>query len=149
MRTLNRYFITVLKKHYADFAGRATRKQFWMFMLFVFIVKLAVRILAFFVGGKIGAALSVLATLAFLLPMLAIAARRLHDTNRSAYWLLAALFPTAFLSLANLLLVPFVFTQEHFMTVLEPYMMPLGLFAFLNAMGGVVLFVFYLLPSEK
>ena len=78
-------------KKYAEFSGRARRKEFWMFVLFNFLVSIAVGI----VDGILGTngALGGLYSLAVLIPSLAVAARRLHDTDRSGWWQLIALIP--------------------------------------------------------
>ena len=116
MNVINMYFLDVFKNHYVDFKGRATRKQYWLYVLFttVALVILAA-VLSFF--GKVGQIVFnlcqlaiLLPSLAILLPSLAILARRLHDTNKSAWWIL-------------LNLVPFI--------------------------GGIVLFVFAVLPSNE
>ena len=78
-------------KKYAEFSGRARRKEFWMFVLFNFLASIAVGI----VDGILGTngALGGLYSLAVLIPSLAVAARRLHDTDRSGWWQLIALIP--------------------------------------------------------
>lgn len=92
MNALNTYFFDVFKNHYVDFAGRATRKQFWMFQLFMFIAALIVSlVLSFF--GDAGQIIYWIFSLAVFLPSLGIAARRLHDIGRSAWWLLLYLLP--------------------------------------------------------
>jgi uncharacterized membrane protein YhaH (DUF805 family) len=70
---------------YADFAGRATRSEYWWFALFVVLVSAATSV----VSNTLGTLFS----LAVLVPSLAAAARRLHDTNRSGWWQLIALMP--------------------------------------------------------
>lgn len=70
---------------YAEFRGRAQRPEFWWFMLFLVIVGAAARIL--------GEGVSALFSLATIVPSLAVGARRLHDTARSAWWLLLWLVP--------------------------------------------------------
>ncbi|HEY4084017.1 MAG TPA: DUF805 domain-containing protein [Burkholderiaceae bacterium] len=70
---------------YAEFTGRATRSEFWWFFLFTCLVSAGCDMLSH--------TLSALFSLATLLPSLAVAARRLHDTNRSAWWLLLLLVP--------------------------------------------------------
>ncbi len=95
MNAINTYFIDVIKKHYVDFAGRATREQYWMYVLFNFI---GAFVLAFLGGmdNVIGTLFSVLYAvyaLALLLPSLSIAVRRLHDTDKSGWWLLIGLVP--------------------------------------------------------
>ena len=78
-------------KKYAEFSGRARRKEFWMFVLFNFLASVAIGI----VDGILGTngALGGLYSLAVLIPSLAVAARRLHDTDRSGWWQLIALIP--------------------------------------------------------
>ena len=93
------YYLTVLKK-YAVFTGRARRAEFWYFVLFNFIVSMVLQMLFGSVAetAEDGAAsplafLPVLYTLVILLPSLAVAIRRLHDTGRSGWWILIALIP--------------------------------------------------------
>jgi len=72
--------ISVCFNKYADFNGRATRSEFWWFMLFLFLASGVLHIInrSGALGGLFG--------LATLLPSLAAGARRLHDTNRSGWW---------------------------------------------------------------
>lgn len=73
-------------KKYAIFSGTASRSEYWWFSLFTFVVSLilfATRVTA----------LSSLWSLAVLVPGLAVAVRRLHDTGHSAWWLLTGLIP--------------------------------------------------------
>lgn len=92
MNAIKMYFLDVFAKHYVDFAGRATRKQFWMFQLFLFIAGFIVAALTSFLGD-LGQILYYVCCLAVFLPSLAIGARRLHDTGRSAWWLLLEIIP--------------------------------------------------------
>lgn len=86
MKAFTTYYWDVLKKQYVNFAGRATRTNYWMFVLFNFLVFLVLSvILSFF--GDVGNVIYFLLTLAVLLPSLGIAVRRLHDTDRSGWWL--------------------------------------------------------------
>lgn len=91
----NVYFLDVIKNHYMDFVGRANRKQFWLFMLFYYIPAYILGTLAGGEGafGTVFIILYYLYSVALMLPYLAIAARRLHDTQRSAWWLLLYLLP--------------------------------------------------------
>ena len=66
-------------RNYVNFSGRAQRSEFWWFTLFSFIVQ-ALLNLAPVVGW--------IFSLAVLLPSLAVTVRRLHDTGRSAWWLM-------------------------------------------------------------
>ena len=77
-------------KKFADFSGRARRKEYWMFVLFNMIASF---VCGFF-DGLLGLGfLSGLYALVVLLPSLAVTARRLHDTNRSGWWMLIAFLP--------------------------------------------------------
>jgi uncharacterized membrane protein YhaH (DUF805 family) len=86
-------------RQYATFEGRARRKEYWYFALGN---GLAIGALAF-IDGSIGTfdhearigLLSGLYALAVFIPGLAVSVRRLHDTNRSAWWLLVDLVPFA------------------------------------------------------
>ncbi|WP_347312165.1 DUF805 domain-containing protein [Defluviimonas sp. SAOS-178_SWC] len=85
---------------YATFSGRARRAEFWWFALFNFAGNIVLNIvdgIIFGFGhgmmGGGGQPLSGLFSLAILLPSLAVAARRLHDTGRSGWWLLLILIP--------------------------------------------------------
>lgn len=79
---------SVILKNYVNFEGRATRAEFWWFFLFNCIVGL---ILSLF--GKVGTVLSGVWSLAILLPYLGLSARRLHDINKSGWFLLLGLIP--------------------------------------------------------
>lgn len=70
---------------YVVFDGRATRSEYWWFVLFTFLASLAL--------GFVSDLLSSLFSLAVLLPSLAVGARRLHDIDKSAWWLLLWLVP--------------------------------------------------------
>ena len=83
------YFLGAYKK-YADFTGRARRKEFWMFVLFYFIVSIVLGIVDSIIGFQL---LGLLFSLGSLIPSLAIGARRLHDTGRSGWWQLLYLIP--------------------------------------------------------
>jgi uncharacterized membrane protein YhaH (DUF805 family) len=89
------WYLEVLKK-YAVFQGRAHRTEYWMFTLFNVLITIALLIIGAILGlsGDGGSnILSSLYGLAVLLPGLAVAVRRLHDTDRSGWWLLIGLIP--------------------------------------------------------
>ncbi len=90
------HYLTVLKK-YATFSGRATRSEYWFFILFNIIISFVLGFIDGFIG-KAGAEESIgiigsIYSLAVLIPSLAVLARRLHDTNRSGWWMLIGLIP--------------------------------------------------------
>ena len=89
------WYLGVLKK-YAVFSGRAHRTEFWMFVL----INLIVSIILGFIDSMLGLAseegyglLSGVYVLAVLLPSVAVAVRRLHDTGRSGWWQLIGFVP--------------------------------------------------------
>ena len=81
--------------NYATFAGRASRPAFWWFALFLVLVQVAASFVdyaLFAAEGRFGV-VAPLVSLALFLPYLAVGARRLHDTDRSGWWLLLAFVP--------------------------------------------------------
>jgi uncharacterized membrane protein YhaH (DUF805 family) len=76
--------------HYAKFDGRASRPAFWWWVLFVFLVGIAANIIDFAIGAPVFTAL---VGLALLLPNLSVSIRRLHDTDRTGWWILIYLIP--------------------------------------------------------
>lgn len=84
------WYLKCLKGHYADFKGRARRKEYWMFVLVNTIVSVALT----FLGGLIKCPwIGSIYSLLVLIPSLAVMVRRLHDIGRSWQWLLIALIP--------------------------------------------------------
>ena len=92
MQAFKTYFVDVLKKHYIDFSGRATRTQFWIFVLISLLVMVVLGIALGFVGS-IGDTIMKIFQLALLLPSLGISARRLRDGGFSPWWLFLLLVP--------------------------------------------------------
>lgn len=95
---MNWYFV-VLTKH-AVFAGRARRKEYWVFFLW----NICISLLLGFVLGVVGRALHTnvdvftsIYSLAILLPSLAVGVRRMHDTDHSGWWLLLPIANLIFL----------------------------------------------------
>jgi uncharacterized membrane protein YhaH (DUF805 family) len=84
---------------YAQFDGRARRTAYWMFTLITTLVAIALGFIDAALGLEIGPAkadvgvLGILYALLVLVPSIAVAVRRLHDTNRSGWWLLIAMVP--------------------------------------------------------
>ncbi len=77
--------IKVCFAKYVDFSGRASRPEYWWFILFIFVASLVL--------SAISSTLGFLFTLATLLPSISAATRRLHDTQRSGWWQLVVLIP--------------------------------------------------------
>ena len=78
------WYVDVLKK-YATFGGRARRQEFWMFYLFNLIIDIVLQVIDTSVDTTIPASIY---SLALVLPTLALGVRRMHDTNRSGWWIL-------------------------------------------------------------
>lgn len=84
------WFLDVVKNKYASFNGRARRQEYWMFTLFYIIGYVVLAVIDAVVGTMV---LALIYSLALLLPSLGVAIRRLHDTNRSGWWLLISFLP--------------------------------------------------------
>ena len=99
-------------RKYADFSGRARRMEFWLFWLFLIGIQIVFSVLIGMVAGPTAAVADPtdpfavlngpasalygvfgLVMLGLLIPSLAVAMRRLHDTNRTGWWLLLGLIP--------------------------------------------------------
>jgi uncharacterized membrane protein YhaH (DUF805 family) len=83
-------YIATLKK-YADFSGRSRRTEYWLFVLFSMVIAMVLGVVDYVLGspGIVG----LLFAFAILIPSIAVAVRRMHDTNRSGWWLLIAFIP--------------------------------------------------------
>ena len=75
--------------HYVTFSGRAQRSALWYFVLFFVIVSLITNFIDIALG-TVGI-VSLLVSLALLLPGLSVSIRRLHDLDRTGWWLLLML----------------------------------------------------------
>ena len=86
---MNGYLATL--KKYADFSGRARRTEYWLFVLFSMVIAMVLGVVDYVLGspGIVG----LLFALAILIPSIAVGVRRLHDTDRSGWWLLIAFIP--------------------------------------------------------
>ncbi len=90
---MNAYFDGLRK--YATFSGRATRSQFWLFFLFLFIFVTIGLVIDDAMGttNRDGGLVAGLIFVAHLLPYSAVTVRRLHDIDRSGWWFWIALVP--------------------------------------------------------
>lgn len=96
------YMLAPLKK-YADFQGRARRMEYWMFALGEIIFFCVLAALIGITGGYDESGANPLSmvfwliygvgALALIIPGLAVSVRRLHDTNRSGWWIFISLVP--------------------------------------------------------
>jgi uncharacterized membrane protein YhaH (DUF805 family) len=77
---------------YVTFKGRASRSEYWYFVLFYVSLFLILILGAFDTGGVIGF-IGLLAILASIIPFYSVTARRLHDTGKSGWWYWVSLIP--------------------------------------------------------
>jgi len=101
------WYIEAWKK-YAVFGGRAGRQEYWYFALFNILAYILLSIIAGLLG-KIGASLLSLYAVAVSIPGLAATVRRLHDTNRSGWWILISLIP----GIGAIVLLVFLAQESH------------------------------------
>lgn len=85
-------------KRYADFSGRSRRKEYWMFVLGIFIAAIVLSIVEGILGlsGMVGGVYGPLTTillLAVIIPGIAVQVRRFHDQDKSGWFVLLALIP--------------------------------------------------------
>lgn len=95
-----KYFIECITKKYAAFSGRASRNEFWYFILFalisliiVYTIEESFKIMPVYhnrYGVNIGIPI-IIFFIALLLPTLAVGVRRLHDTSKNGWWITIAL----------------------------------------------------------
>jgi uncharacterized membrane protein YhaH (DUF805 family) len=93
---------------YATFSGRSCRSEYWWWALFSIIASIGIGALESALGlgqGSVmhggggmeasysGGPLSIIWSLANLIPAIAVGVRRLHDTDRSGWWLLIGVIP--------------------------------------------------------
>jgi len=103
MEHFRRYFLDPVTQKYADFSGRASRSQYWYFVLYFVLLSLVMATIdTFVINPMLGATLAqasqggflqIIFALALFLPSLSIGARRLHDIGRSGWWLLLIFVP--------------------------------------------------------
>jgi uncharacterized membrane protein YhaH (DUF805 family) len=159
-------------KNYAKFSDRASRAEFWWFFLFIVILYFAVWVAlvatvgvstvsgsepSFAMIGAFGAAgiFIFLFWLALIIPTIAVQVRRLHDTNRSGWWLGAfyLLYVVYFVLMFGILgsVMSAAATGENVSPTLPSSGMLTGvmLLGFTMFIYMIVLLVFYCLPGTK
>lgn len=105
------WYLDILRNHYADFDGRARRKEYWMFFLVNIAVYVGIIVVAGIVGvvsdllGGLVMGLYVLYALGVMVPSVALTVRRLHDTGKTGWLALIALIPLAGLVLLYFMIV--------------------------------------------
>jgi uncharacterized membrane protein YhaH (DUF805 family) len=106
-------FVSVLKNDYSNFSGRARRSDYWWFGL-VFSGLGVLGVILSVVLGAVSEALGLIvlgllgiAYIGVFIPAIAISIRRLHDINKSGWWLLISFVP-----FGSIVLLVFYFTDS-------------------------------------
>lgn len=143
-----KWYIRVLKQ-YANFGGRARRKEYWMFILFHLLIMLVLGVIdiALQYADNENYYLLPIYTVATVLPHAAVMVRRLHDTGRTAWWLLLAIIPTVISWLILLILTsPFSLGEQTAPTVTSP-----GtelLVRLIPAIGGIWMLIYMIMEGD-
>lgn len=90
-----KYFIEVFTKNFANFNGRARRKEYWMFVLFntlIYYGLLGVGMALGENGGAIFGILAMLYILASIIPSIAVAVRRMHDVGKDWWYIFIPIY---------------------------------------------------------
>lgn len=100
------WYLKVMRDNYANFKGRARRKEYWMYTLIFTVLLIALMTIMFSVlsfsdetGIETGPGVYLTVTLVFVflfahfIPTIALTVRRLHDTGKSGWWYLIVLVP--------------------------------------------------------
>jgi len=75
--------------NYANFKGRASRSEYWWFYLFCLLIGWGFEVsTTLSLGAESAQSIGLLVSLVLFMPSLAVAVRRLHDRNRSGWWVL-------------------------------------------------------------
>ena len=83
---------SVVVARYADFQGRAPRSELWWFVLFYLLLSFAVGAVGA-LSDALGGILNLVVTIGLFVPIIAVQIRRLHDTDRTGWWVLIGLIP--------------------------------------------------------
>jgi uncharacterized membrane protein YhaH (DUF805 family) len=155
--------VRAVLSNYATFSGRARRSEFWWFYLFTVLVGLASSVVDAALNipfqNEIGI-VGMVTSLAFLIPSLAVTARRLHDTGRTGWWMLLPVGPllgimvTSVASIFAIVLI--AFEAEHTAAPAADQAPRLGgvmvvlllVFALLTIAAFITLLVFLCLDSD-
>lgn len=152
-------------RRYADFSGRSRRMEYWMWVLFQFLIGIGFTVVLMAIAGSAiisgdptqmvamgGIALIIyllymLVGLVFFIPSLAVTVRRLHDTNRSGWWILAPAVPYLLMIVAMMALAGTASKPDQ--TTLGMMGLILMVFGLAAMVLGIVLLVFLFLEGTK
>ena len=126
------YFIDVIKNHYFDFKGKATRKQFWLWILWMILVVILVSLLRMI--PDVGNLLGIIILLGLILPNWGIMTRRVRDAGLNP-WLVLLAVPNVLVNLSS------QFASRIGISLL--------LFSIIAFICFIALFIIWLLPSKN
>jgi uncharacterized membrane protein YhaH (DUF805 family) len=147
------WYLIVLKK-YAVFTGRARRKEYWYFVLFNAIITIFLLGLDYLIGlaeGQTGV-LSGLYQLGMIIPSFAVLVRRLHDTDRSGWWVVNYIILTVamgFFAIFVSLITSYVPQTQAGSWLLIIGMIITSCLSLATLIVGIIMFVFTLLKSQE
>ena len=134
--------------NYANFKGRASRSEFWWFVLFSQLIQT--------VAQQVSGSTATIAWFALLIPGLSVHVRRLHDSGRSLRWLLwlAASMAGAALAFVGLLMqsaqtIANLDAEQLFDNGSQFWIFVMFISLISLVIGSVVNFVFLLMPSDE
>lgn len=84
------WYLKVLRQ-YADFSGRARRKEYWMFVFMNLLISFLISTIDYWLFGM--TIISSIYVIAVIIPSIAVAVRRIQDTGRNGFWVLVAFVP--------------------------------------------------------
>jgi len=90
LKIFNKYFVEYLKTQYTNFNGRASRPDYWYFVLCAFVIGLVLAIIDAVIGVRLFTSIF---SLAILIPSVGLGVRRLHDLGKPGWWYFMALIP--------------------------------------------------------
>lgn len=94
-----RMFKRVLLEHYFDFHGRASRAEFWNYIVIYLAVMAFAELLVYMAPISLLRMALTVWSIGCFVPTIGVAIRRLHDLNRSGWWLVVPLVPALLLGL--------------------------------------------------
>lgn len=98
MEFINQYFLNIVKNNYANFNGRARRKEYWMFTLCSVILFTILIILIAIMGsianflGVIFYIIYMIAAIGLIVPSIAVTVRRMHDVNKDWWYMIIPIY---------------------------------------------------------
>ena len=87
------WYLQVMKSNYANFSGRARRKEYWMYTLFNILIVMALLLVMVVLDAAILSSVLILYYIGIIIPSIAVGVRRLHDVDKSGWWTLINFVP--------------------------------------------------------